>query len=84
MLYGHIHSIIISFNNDLTFIHIVGANDEILYKMTKFGRRYDVYKTNNQACFFISKDVKKFIKKFKIQLVETKEELEIIKKLTIN
>ncbi len=65
------------------FTHITGFDNEILEEMCIHSYRYDSGSIENLASFlhFTPAERDAFIKKFDITLVETKKELQMIRKL---
>lgn len=65
------------------FTHVIGFDDEILEEMEDHSHRYDGGSIENLASFlhFTPDERDDFIEKFDIMLVETKKELQMLKKL---
>lgn len=65
------------------FTHVIGFDDEILEEMKDHSYRYDGGSIENLASFlhFTPDERDDFIEKFDITLVETKKELQMLKKL---
>ena len=65
------------------FTHVTGFDDEILEEMSDHSYRYDGGSIENLASFlhFTPEKRDEFIQKFDITLVETKKELQLLKKL---
>lgn len=65
------------------FTHVIGFDDEILEEMSEHSYRYDNGAIENLVSFLHFTPAKRdmFIKEFDITLVETKRELEMLKKL---
>lgn len=67
------------------FTHVIGFDDETLEEMSDHSYRYDNGSIEHLASFlhFTLDERNDFIKKFNITLVETKKELNMIKKLIL-
>lgn len=65
------------------FTHVTGFDDESLEEMCIHSYRYDSGSIDNLASFlhFTPDERDGFVKKFDINLVETKKELQLLKKL---
>jgi len=68
---------------NVVFTHVTGFDDEILEEMSDHSYRYDGGSVENLASFlhFTPDKRDEFVKKFDITLVETKKELQMLKKL---
>jgi len=68
---------------DAVFTHVIGFDDESLEEMCIHSYRYDSGSIEHLASFlhFTSAERDAFIEKFDINLVETKKELQLLKKL---
>lgn len=66
------------------FTHVIDFDEEILEEMSDHSYRYDGGSIENLASFFhfTSGERDDFIKEFDIMLVETKKELQFLRKLT--
>lgn len=65
------------------FTHVIGFDDKILEEMSDHSYRYDGGSIENLASFlhFTPAERDDFVKEFDIMLVETKKELQLLKKL---
>lgn len=68
---------------NVVFTHVIGFDDEILEEMCIHSYRYDGGSIENLASFlhFTPDERDTFVKKFDIMLVETKKELQMLRKL---
>ena len=80
MLYGYVAKR----SRNVIFTHIIGFDKDIMDEMAKEAHRYDNTGISNYASFIHldENEHDNFIKNFNINLVEDKNELKMLRKLT--